>query len=186
MTTVLSTPAMREVLLDAALTVLRRDGAGALTVRSITQQAGCSTTGVYTYFGGKHGVVEAIYVDGFESFDRALTPAYQAREFVESGRAYRRWALTHPTQYLVMFGRAVPEFVPSQAALERAVQSFGLLIEAVRAVSRGGDIETQAYHVFATVHGYVMLELVNSGHVDPIELEALYEAGLQHVMRSLS
>lgn len=185
MTDVLSTPDMREVLLDAALTVLRRDGAAALTVRSITREAGCSTTGVYTYFGGKQGLVEAIYVDGFESFDRALMPAYQAGELMESGRAYRRWALTHPTQYLVMFGRAVPDFVPSVAALERGIQSFGLLVDAVRA-SGDDDAEQAAYHVFATVHGYVMLELVNSEHINPAELGVLYEAGLQHVMRSLS
>ncbi|MEJ7799359.1 MAG: TetR/AcrR family transcriptional regulator, partial [Ilumatobacter sp.] len=68
--TQVSIPDMRTILLEAALAVLRRDGAAALTVRALTEEAGCSTTGVYTYFGGKHGIVEAIFVDGFESFDR--------------------------------------------------------------------------------------------------------------------
>lgn len=178
---------MRTVLLDAALTVLSRDGAESFTVRSVTEQAGCSTTGVYTYFGGKQGLVEAIFVDGFESFDRALSPAYQAGDLREAGRRYREWALAHPTQYLVMFGRAVPDFVPSLAALERGVESFALLIEAVRRVVTSDlDVEVRAYHVFATVHGYVMLELVNSEHTDPNERARLYESGLDHVMRAMS
>ena len=61
---------MHVTLVRAALTVLQRDGAAALTVRNITAEAGCSTTGIYTYFGGKQGLVEAIFVEGFESFDR--------------------------------------------------------------------------------------------------------------------
>ena len=59
---------MRDRLVAAALEVLQREGAAALTVRNITQLAGCSTTGVYTYFGGKQGLVEAIYLDGFDAF----------------------------------------------------------------------------------------------------------------------
>ncbi len=178
---------MRTVLLDAALTVLRRDGAESFTVRSVTEEAGCSTTGVYTYFGGKQGLVEAIFVEGFESFDQALSPAYESGDLRSAGRSYRRWALTHPTQYLVMFGRAVPDFVPSLPALERGIESFALLIEAVRkVVPADTDVEAQAYHVFATVHGYVMLELVNSEHIDSSERARLYESGLDHVMRALS
>ena len=94
--------------------MLQRDGAAALTVRNITAEAGCSTTGIYTYFGGKHGLVEAIFVEGFESFDRAR-PRRCSRPTTcrRAGRAYREWALANPTQYMVMFGRAVPDFVPS-------------------------------------------------------------------------
>ncbi len=95
--------------------MLQRDGAAALTVRNITAEAGCSTTGVYTYFGGKHGLVEAIFVEGFESFDRASAPLLEADDLLAAGPRYRRWALANPTQYMVMFGRAVPDFVPSEA-----------------------------------------------------------------------
>ena len=123
--------AMRTALIDAALRILHRDGAAALTVRSITAEAGCSTTGVYTYFGGKLGLVEAIYVEGFESFDRALDPLLERGDIAGSGLAYRHWALEHPTQYMVMFGRAVPEFEPSDEARSRGLVSFAKLAEAI-------------------------------------------------------
>jgi len=170
---------MRSTLLHAALTVLQRDGAAALTVRNITAEAGCSTTGVYTYFGGKHGLVEAIYVDGFESFDRTLSATYAAGDLLESGRAYRRWALGNPTHYLVMFGRAVPDFEPSEVAHERASQSFNGLIAAVT-LAGANDPLASAYHLFATVHGYVMLELVGIAPLGFDVFDELYEVGLAH------
>jgi len=168
---------MRAALLHAALTVLQRDGAAALTVRSITAEAGCSTTGVYTYFGGKHGLVEAIYVEGFDSFDDAVSSSYAVGDLIEAGRAYRRWALANPTHYLVMFGRAVPDFAPSAVAQQRASRSFDRL---VAAVALAGAVEPQAsaYHLFATVHGYVMLELVGIAPLGFEVFDELYKVGL--------
>lgn len=169
---------MRQALVQAALTVLQRDGAAALTVRNITSEAGCSTTGVYTYFGGKNGLVEAIFVEGFESFDRAVKPHLEANRIDQAGRAYRRWALENPTQYMVMFGRAVPDFTPSEPARMRGLQSFLDLAEAMRRARPGDDYAERAYHLFATVHGYVMLELSGMGALTSSESDELYERAL--------
>src|SRR5262245_37238069 len=169
---------MRDLLVESALTVLQRDGASALTVRNITTEAGCSTTGVYTYFGGKSGLVEEIFVEGFESFDRAVGPFLAADDLPGSGRAYREWALANPTQYMVMFGRAVPDFAPSREALDRAVASFAVLAAAVERVAPGADSAQRAFHLFATMHGYVMLELAGMGGRTREETDYLYERGL--------
>ncbi|MDH3303159.1 MAG: TetR/AcrR family transcriptional regulator [Acidimicrobiia bacterium] len=179
---------MRQRLLDAALGVLQHEGAAALTVRNITERAGCSTTGIYTYFGGKHGLVEAIFLNGFESFDDALTPHYRSGDLASAGRAYRRWARANPIHYLVMFGRAVPDFEPSERAAERAAQSFQSLVDAVAARSTAdGDSDplAAAYHLYATVHGYVMLELVGMGPAEARRLDELYEDGLGRALRGI-
>lgn len=171
--TVSTAASTRDAIVEAALRILRDDGAAALTVRNITDAAGCSTTGIYTHFGGKSGVIEAIFVDGFESFDGALAAAHD--DLPESGRAYRRWALDHPTQYMVMFGGAVPDFEPSPSAAARARLAFERLVGIIRASHAVPDdeVETWAYHVFATVHGYVMLELSSVGPTG--DGETLYE-----------
>jgi AcrR family transcriptional regulator len=169
---------MHVTLVRAALTVLQRDGAAALTVRNITAEAGCSTTGVYTYFGGKPGLVEAIFVEGFDSFDRAVKPQLLAGQLPDAARAYRKWALANPTQYMVMFGRAVPDFVPSADAQARALQSFGDLVDAIARVAPGDDFAERAYHVFATVHGYVMLELAGMGPPMREDADELYERAI--------
>lgn len=177
---------MRRQLLDAALVVLRRDGAPGLTVRHIAEEAGCSTTGIYTHFGGKQGLVEAIFLEGFDSFDETLLPLYEQGRLVEAGRAYRTWALANPTHYLVMFGRAVPDFTPSDPAMERANHSFVALADAVGRHHDGADPMAAAYHLFATVHGYVMLELVDMGPVGLSDRDSLYGAGLVAAMTGLS
>lgn len=177
---------MRTALIDAALRVLHRDGPAALTVRSITAEAGCSTTGVYTYFGGKVGLVEAIFVEGFESFDRALDPLLERGHIAGAGAAYRRWALDHPTQYMVMFGRAVPEFEPSAEARGRALISFAKLAEAIARVRPGDDAPERAYHLFATVHGYVMLELAGMSGEHAADSERLYDLAVATLVGSVA
>ena len=168
---------MRRVVLDAGLAVLGRDGAAGLTVRAVAAQAGCSTTGVYTYFGGKHGLVEAMYLEGFLSFRQELAAPLAAGDLVDAGRRFRRWALANSTHYLVMFGSAVPDFEPGEEAMTAAQASFTDLVDAVGAAG-AADPFAAAYHLFATVHGYVMLELVGMGPADPAELDAMYEIGL--------
>lgn len=175
---------MRAALVAAALAILQREGASGLTVRNITNEAGCSTTGVYTYFGGKHGLVEAIFVDGFESFDTAVLPGLERGDLAAAGRAYRRWALDHRTQYMVMFGRAVPDYVPSDAARARALLSFARLADGVQRAAPGDDHAERAYHLFATVHGYVMLEMAEMSAATETESEALYERALRTLGRT--
>ena len=179
-----STPDPRRQILDAALAVLARDGEAGFTVRRIAEEAGCSTTGVYTWFGGKAGLVDAIFVEGFESFDAALAPAYAAGDLVAAGRSYRRWALANPTHFLGMLGRAVPDVRPGEQALARGLASFRRLVAHVREVRP--DLDEQeafdwAYHVNATVHGYVLTELTGMSTA-PHRVEELYEAGLSRVV----
>ncbi len=52
-------------LLKAAGDLLAAEGPGALTVRRIANAAGVSTMNVYSRFGGKDGVVEHLFVEGF-------------------------------------------------------------------------------------------------------------------------
>lgn len=175
---------MRAELVRAALAVLQRAGPSGLTVRSITAEAGCSTTGVYTYFGGKQGLVEAIFLEGFDSFDGAVRPGLESGDVVAAGRAYRRWALDHRTQYMVMFGRAVPDYVPSEAARGRALLSFAHLADGVGRAAPGADVAERAYHLFATVHGYVMLEMAEMSAATETESEELYERALHSLGRA--
>lgn len=188
MAAVVSTPHQRRAILDAALTVLSRDGEAAFTVRNIAKEAGCSTTGVYTWFGGKAGLVDAIFIEGFESFDGALAPAYASGDIGASGRAYRRWALDNPTHFLVMFGRAVPDVSPGDAALERGFESFLRLVDHVHAVRpelTDAEAFDWAYHVNATVHGYVLTELTGMSTA-PARAEELYELGLRRLLQPLT
>lgn len=162
--------------------LLQDKGAAALTVRNVATAAGCSTTGVYTYFGGKQGLVDAIFIEGFDSFDQATAGD---ESLIEACLGYRRWAIDHPTHYLVMFGSAVPEHEPSEEALLRALESYDQLLATVRLVAPSTNSEETnhglAHHLWATLHGYVMLELRSMGTPNGEEATVAYERGVRYI-----
>lgn len=51
----------REAILDAAFAILARDGYEALTARNVAQEAGTNLALVNYYFGGKKGLLLALY-----------------------------------------------------------------------------------------------------------------------------
>ncbi|MGI9616202.1 MAG: TetR/AcrR family transcriptional regulator [Acidimicrobiales bacterium] len=181
-----SSPDQRTKILEAAISLLQREGASALTVRNIAKGAECSTTGVYTYFGGKDGLVEAIFIDGFVSFDMAIAAA---DSLDRAGRAYRDWAIANPTHYLVMFGAAVPTYSPSMEALTVASRAFNRLVELVLDAGPAAMSEeaarADAYHAWAAMHGYVMLELVGMAPPGLPSASILFDEGLERSMRSV-
>ncbi len=161
------TPDTRATILRAAVSIIDSHGATALTVRSVAAAAGCSTTGVYTWFGGKNKLVEAIFLDGFRRFggtlDRVGRGANELDRVALLGAAYRRWALANPTHYVVMFGHAVPDYQPSAEARSVARATFDGLVNAVADSIRVGSIDGEPFeianHLWAAIHGYVSLEL---------------------------
>ncbi|MEO5725264.1 MAG: TetR/AcrR family transcriptional regulator, partial [Ilumatobacteraceae bacterium] len=164
----------RTTILTAAIQILGRHGAGAFTVRAVAAAAGCSTTGVYTWFGSKNGLVEAIYIDGFERFGIALSAAESAAApgelLNDLGAAYRRWALANSTHYAVMFSNPVADFRPSAQACAASLVTFETLVRAVAAAAAAGFVVGEPHHIaqhlWAGIHGYVSLELAGMGLAD--------------------
>jgi AcrR family transcriptional regulator len=64
--------AKRTALLEIAISILEQEGAPALSMRRIAEQAGCSTTMLYTLFGGKDELVNALYLEGFRRLENVL------------------------------------------------------------------------------------------------------------------
>jgi AcrR family transcriptional regulator len=181
----------RNAILSAAVAILHEHGAGALTVRSVAAAAGCSTTGVYTWFGGKNGLVEAIFVDGFVRFAESLATVRTRRQrdahVLAMAHAYRDWARANPTHYVVMFGGAVPDFRPSAEARDTARATFDSLVEAVEALAAERDLDGSprdvAHHLWAGMHGYVSLEIAGMDmHDSEAQRRAVFADGLRRLM----
>ncbi len=180
--------ALRRGLLDAAGRLLMSEGPGALSVRRVAREVNCSTKVIYTMFGGKEGLVEELYLEGFERLGRALEAVPRGENPLAYlgalGRAYRESALANPTHYAVMFGRPIPEFTPSPSSLRRARSTFEVLEEAVRGcmeagIFERGDPEEVANVLWAAVHGVVDLEL--AGHLPEGEGERVFARTLRAV-----
>jgi len=181
-------------ILQAASELLSKEGAGALSVRRIAAAAGCSTMGLYSRFGGKDGVVDELFAEGFDHLGetmRALPITDDpVADLLRCAMNYRETALAHATHYMVMFGGAVPGFVPGEESHALAHETFELLVGKVQrcidADEFAGDATEIAEVLWGSMHGLVMLELVgiDPGGTDPAKrsqfvLDVLI-AGLRH------
>jgi len=170
---------MEGALLASAADILETEGPDGLSVRRIAAAAGVAPMGVYNHFESKSGIVEALYVQGFNRLADAMAAMAQiddpAEALLEGARAYRALALAHPMAYQVMFLRAVPGFEPSDPAITSCTRGFDYLVDAVERAIRAGVIapgsptET-AQIIWAGIHGWVSLELLGLGFVEDHDL----------------
>jgi AcrR family transcriptional regulator len=166
---------MEAALLTSAADLLEREGPDGLSVRRIAAAAGVAPMGVYNHFESKFGIIEALFVQGFERLREAIAATRDIEDPYEAlrqgGRRYRELALAHPMAYRIMFLRPVPGFDPTDQALEVAGEAFAALVSSVeRAIAAGvlahGQPSDIAQMIWATIHGWVSLELMGIGVVE--------------------
>jgi AcrR family transcriptional regulator len=163
---------LRGKLLDVASQLLVTIGPESLSMRRIATEAGCSTTVIYTMFGSKEGLAEALYLEGFERFRRRLEAVPQRKNALEHlsalGPAYRDAALAEPGYYALMFERAIPGFAPSERARTLARAALNVLDRVIaECISAGYIIPIQprkiADALWAAAQGAISLE--RAGHL---------------------
>ena len=173
--------AQRRLLLDAASRLLETEGPQALTMRRIAGEVGCSTSVLYGMFGGKAGIAEALWCEGFERLHAALAAVdgdEPLARLAGLGQAYRACTLANRSYYTVMFARPIPGFEPSRDTYEVSLRPLRLLTEAVAdCVAAGVFRPVEPAHtarvLWAASHGVVSLEL--AGYEGAIDPEACYE-----------
>ncbi len=177
-------------ILDAALQLLGEKGLEALTVRGIAMRANVAPMGIYNHFDGKMGVYEALWVDGFDHLTETMQGSGESEDPLEDliacGHSYRRFALDHPAHYRLMFLDQVDEFTPSPEAASASGRALQILINRVEYAQRSGHFPAgrainYAQAIWATVHGYVSLELLRANFSTDADatfdalLRAMYE-----------
>lgn len=174
----------RDRLLDAAVHLLAEHGPDALQARRITAEAGVSTMGVYTHFGGMQQLIAAVAEEGFRRFGAALaavpTTEDAVVDFLRQGLAYRGFATANPAMYQLMFGltrfgadAADDVTVVDGHADTVADATYAQLTNAVRRIQDSGrmrpelDANVVGARIWTVIHGYVLLELAGFfGHRD--------------------
>lgn len=138
-------------------------------MRRIAQLVGCSTTVLYTMFGSKQGLIDELYLRGFEMLRQALEAVPHpgnSRDYIHAlCHAYRSFALANSAYYAVMFLLVIPEYTPTEANRQLGWDSFQLLGQAVQdCIAPGNNALDAAWEIartiWATLHGHVGLELV--------------------------
>jgi len=153
-------------LLSAARQIFESEGLPALSVRRVAQAAGCTTMQVYSRYGGKDGLVQALFDEGFEALAAAqravpasLPPAERVRRLCHE---YLRIAAERPHHYALMLGAHSGDFQPPMESGERALATLNHLVAAVgnalpQATDRDQRAREVAHQILAFCHGWAML-----------------------------
>lgn len=161
-----------EALLDAAMTLLERDGHTNLSLREVARAAGVSHNAPYHHFADRVGLLEALSVramgDLLDAQQQAATGiADPAERAVRLGMAYIDFAAARPHAFAVVYDPEV--CVPGSPSAEMAPlieaneELLGSTVQALR--PSAGQHEAAAYAVgmWGAVHG--LAQLVVAGHV---------------------
>jgi AcrR family transcriptional regulator len=181
-------------LIKAASDLLATEGPGALTVRGIANAAGVSTMNVYSRFGGKDGVVEHLFVEGFQRLRAGMESVVATddplADMVSCGLSYRQFAIENPTLYSVMFDRVVPDYQPTIESQLIAASTLELLASRLERAMKAGALRTAeplptAALVWATCHGVVSLELRADGLM-AIDWSEVYHRAMNMIITGLA
>lgn len=176
--------AQREEMLEQAALILDRDGMAGLSLRKLAEACGTSTMAVYSLFGGKDGLLDALYLATMEGLGLALQAVPQHADpmvwLAELGLAYRTHSLAHPALYGIITGASLAHGRVAASNL-KVLSGYQTLKRAVERLLAERDTrgrytaELVADALWVSVHGVVSLEL--NGHFATPEAA---EAVLRH------
>ncbi|GAA1174114.1 TetR/AcrR family transcriptional regulator [Nesterenkonia xinjiangensis] len=155
---------LRTRLLEEASHVIASSGPQGLSLRGVAGSAQTTTAAVYSLFGGRNALIQAVVEEGFRRFGDALADvshtADPGADLLALGVAYREFALADPHFYRIMFD-ALDETFDRPAT---PVSPTFLVLRAAVARALGvpddrGSAEQAALRIWALAHGLVSLEL---------------------------
>ena len=182
---------LRQRLVRRAAEDIAQHGPGGLALRPVAAAEGTSTTAVYSIFGGRAGLIAAVgqtASDGFVAAQRAVPITDDPYEdLINLGRAYRTWAIQNPALYQVLMSPRDATLI-EDGPMPRSDAAAPLFEVVLRLIAAGVFPNIFAPRIagtiWASVHGFVMLELSGVFDIGGGEgLDVLYEAHLEAIRR---
>ncbi|MFT4888331.1 MAG: AcrR family transcriptional regulator [Pseudohongiellaceae bacterium] len=174
-------------ILDAASSLFLAGGAAALSVRAIAKHAGVSTIGIYSHFQGKQGILDTLYIQGFQLVEQAMSGGIDnyidghiddfiddkaisandelndsiARVMLAAGN-YLELAETHEAHYKLIFGEENGSYSPSKEAKQASIEAFKALTSVTTTLlpptASTEEQQSAAMQIWALTHGFVSLK----------------------------
>lgn len=175
---------LRQRLLEAATDLMAVEGPD-FSLRPLVASVGTSTSAVYSLFGSRGELVEAITVRAARSFVDAqhAIEAEEPAELVPAlAHAMRSWAREHSAMFQVVFGRSEDSPAVDEARESTTDPLLHAVTAAIDAGTLHGDPVTAMRTIFAGVHGFITLELL--GLYPAEQADELFDALLAAIWRS--
>lgn len=162
---------LKSKLTDIAREVVREQGIDALNLRLVASRGETSTQAIYTLFGGKSGLIQAMYQRWVIDLEQRLlaSPASLPDELmVKTAEIYREQALSDPE--LFMAGTTSVAIEADVLGMMYRSQAFAVFVGFLKKGLDSGffqplsDSQATAKAIWSAVHGMVLFELCDRSH----------------------
>ena len=118
--------ATRQEVLRAAWALAREQGLAGLSLREVARAVGLRAPSLYSYFGSKHAIYDAMFAEGAQAFaDGEAQLPYTGDPLGDLKlltRFYVGFCADDVERYQLLYQRPVPGFEPSPASFEISVR----------------------------------------------------------------
>ncbi len=136
----------RDEILECARQQIAHGGVASLSLREIARKMRVTAPAIYRYFKSRDEIIAALAATAYASFADTLQAACDAapaddhkQRLLAIGLAYRKWALAHPQDYMLIFGTPIPDFVDSkEIVVPEARRAIGILMNAIDSAWHAG------------------------------------------------
>jgi AcrR family transcriptional regulator len=186
---------LQNALVDAAQTILEREGPAALSLRAVAREAGVSPAAPYHHFKDKDELINAVAQRGFQMLTECMRAASEKKETdaergLALGVAYVCFARDHPAMYHTMFDasrKRDPKYAGGGGRQHSSAYQMAREVrerEGARTGAAPLDIELTTIANWCAAHG--LAELSQSNGFDDLKKqlggdEAFFAAVLSHL-----
>src|ERR1700749_1893453 len=161
----------REIIVNAALTFLDREGWDALTINALATQLGTKGPSLYNHVDSLEDLRRAVIDDIITMLNRVAEGRARDDAVLVMAGAYRSYAHHHPGRYSAFTRMPLGGDDPEYTAATR-----GAAAPVIAGLSSYGLDGEQAFYAalefWSAMHGFVLLEM--TGVMDEIDTDTVY------------
>lgn len=145
--------AQYEDIKTAARDLMRELGTQGLSIRAIARKIEMTPPSIYYYFENLDALITELIVDAFNGLADAMeaaqaehADAHPVDRLMKILLAYRKWAITHPYDFQLVYGNPIPGYeAPREVTVPAVTRGFILIVGAIQAVLDTGEVEIPEY-----------------------------------------
>jgi AcrR family transcriptional regulator len=184
---------LRDALVQAALVEVEQSGPEAISIKALAKKLGVSQPAPYRHFADREALLEAVTAAAFRQFSATLRESIakpsKRSKLSRLAQATLAFGLRRNGIYRLMFASRTMACSPKGSELHKAaMETFGLLVDALEAPAVGLIRERHALKIWAALHGVVMLaeQGLLTGQVASMSREELVEDIVEETKLALS
>lgn len=187
---------MRERIAEAALAILEREGAQAVSMRRVAQEVGVTPMAIYHHYTNREALLQALVYREFDQLnarvERNAMPPGEPGDFIRAADTFIAYALERPHMfdYIYTAQRPRPVRYPDDFRAGKSPAMTLLADQVAAAMERGelrqGDAWDVALQFWAHAHGYLTLYRAGWFTLDEPAFRALYREAVARLLEGLN